>query len=272
MRQTRTGNLVVTQAETAGAPHLNNLLDVVYVVRDDDASNESLRYSLRSLINLPHRNVYISGGKPSWIKNCYHVAKDIGDMEIPEQEDSNLNLYLATTVPTLSDDFIFMNDDFFIMKPTESIEVMHQGSLDDRIAQYKSDHRFHQAYSLIKTREVLLRYGCQNLLSYELHMPMIFNKRKLWALFQDWEEPLFALRPRTMYGNLYKINGVNTLDAKNSTNPEERFISTGADFDISIAGELVHAKFTRPSSYEQESDTTRNISSNGARRNSVRTH
>ena len=244
-------------ASLANPPHAT-LLDVVYVVREGK-DNESLRYSLRSLANLTHGKVYISGGKPDWVINVGHIKKDV-EMEMPDQEDSNLNLYLATGIPEISENFVFMNDDFFIMRPGD-LPYMHQGSLDDRIRAYRSDHRFHQAYSLIKTKQELIRrgYGPQ-LFSYELHMPMVFNKARLRKMFDSWGEPLFALRPRTMYGNMYKLNGVNTPDAKNSINPEERFLSTGSDFDISIAGDRVRSRFNQQSTYESTAIPTRTSS------------
>lgn len=246
--QTRTGNHLVTGAETAASLSLKDL-DVVYVVRPGE-NNESLRYSLRSLANMPHRKVYLSGECPKWADGVYVVAKD-SDMEMPEQEDSNLNLFVAARQQDVSDNFIFMNDDFFIMEPTSEIPVMHQGDLDQRIITYKADHRFHQAYSLIKTKQALIRRGFgPQLLSYELHMPMIFNKKLLLRMFADWDQPLFALRPRTMYGNMYKLNGEFTTDAKNSINPEARFLSTGVDFDISLAGERVRNQFRGPGTYE----------------------
>ena len=40
--------------------------DVVYCVKDDP-DNEELRYSLRSLKNLPHQKVWIYGGGPKWL-------------------------------------------------------------------------------------------------------------------------------------------------------------------------------------------------------------
>jgi len=256
-RQTRAGNPVVTQAGTAGAPNHLTDLDVVYVVREGE-TNESLIYSLRSLDNIPHGKVFISGGCPPELKGVYHIQKDAGGMEMPDQEDSNLNLFLASINPDLSDDFIFMNDDFFILKKLPEIPVMHQGSLDERIAAYRSDNRFHQAYSLIRTRDVLMTLNNYNpaepLLSYELHMPMVMNKYKLAYMFEMWRSlglELFALRPRTMYGNMYKLKGVNTRDAKNTVDTEGRFTSTGVDFDISLAGDIVRREFSKPGAYEQ---------------------
>lgn len=250
-RQARTGTSAVTSIETAAAPyHLTNSTDVVYVVKPGD-DNESLRYSLRSLANIPHGKVIISGYKPFWVKNVIAIYKDQED--IPDQQNSNENLLLAADmIPDLSDDFLFMNDDFFITQPTDTIPVMHQGDLDAVIQRYKTGNRYHQAYSLVTTKRELIAHNIgPELLSYELHMPMMFNRKLLVDMIKGFGQPLFALRPRTCYGNMYKLKGVYQDDAKDITNQEaSRFVSTGADFDISRAGELVRARYPNAGPYE----------------------
>lgn len=245
--QTRTGKPPAMDGRDRSAT-----LDIVYVVRPG-AENESLRYSLRSLTNLAHGKVYISGGMPPWCRDVYHIIKEV-DQELPDQEDSNLNLLLAALDPDLSENFILMNDDFFIMQKGD-LPFMHQGPLQARIDQYRVGNRYHQAYSLIRTQGVLADLGIppEEQLSYELHIPMVMNKANVIHMFNVWKETgleLFALRPRTMYGNLYKINGVNTQDAKETADPKARFLSTGVDFDISLTGDIVRAKFRNKGAYE----------------------
>lgn len=223
-------------------------MDVVYVVRPGDA-NEALRYSLRSLANLPHHRVFIFGHCPPWVAGVHYMELD--QRNRPDQENSNNNLRIAADSPFLSDDFIFMNDDFMIMHPTDSLDPLHQGNLDDRIAQYKVGDRFHQAFSLIATRNELRRYiPSAELYSYELHTPIILNKSRLKALFSHWNRPLLSLRPRTMYGNLYHIEGTRTDDVKGSTDATQRFISTSTGF-TDAAATLVRLRFPDRGAYER---------------------
>ena len=49
-------------------------MDIVYVVGENER-NESLKYSLRSLKNIPHDDVYIIGHKPAWVKNVKYVNR-----------------------------------------------------------------------------------------------------------------------------------------------------------------------------------------------------
>jgi hypothetical protein len=224
-------------------------MDVVYVVREGE-DNESLRYSLRSVAeNLPHNRVVIAGYVPRWLRHFNYVLRNQQDK--PDQENSNANLLAALQLPWLSDDFIFMNDDFFITEPMTSIPTLHQGSLDARIAAYETGNRMHQAYSLITTRRALVATGLarDKLLSYELHMPMVMNRKKALAMFEYWDQPLFSLRPRTMYGNLFAIGGKETKDAKGVTQPIEGFISTSSGFD-GPAATGIKLKFATRCRYE----------------------
>lgn len=224
-------------------------MDIVYPV--GPGRHEELRYSLRSLENIPHDKVWLVGDPPAWSQQTNNLRRD--QSNLPPQSNSNANLFYAALQDDLSDDFIFMNTDFFIMQPTETVPNMHMGSLDDLIQRYETGNRFHQAYSLITTRNWLLKHGYgPDLLSYELHMPMVFNKHKVVQLIRDFTktQALFTLRPRTCYGNAYNLNGEMVNDAKNSSDTEACFIS-GTDFGADDrAAKLVRQRFTNPGPYE----------------------
>lgn len=251
MGRTRAGKPAVMPVGTAAPPEL---LDVVYVVRPGD-DNENLRYSLRSLSNLAHGKVYIVGYKPAWVKNVIYLPTE--QENNPDQENSNFNLKVATGTVGMSANFIFMNDDFFIMHRVDAIQPAHQGSLDERIDNYKTGHRLHQAFSLITTREELEKLvPNQQLYSYELHVPMVFNRAKLRRAFELWPRPLLSLRPRTFYGNLYAIEGEKTADAKEASWQDSRqnseFYSTTGRPDSPSAGDWsqLRSRFTTASIYE----------------------
>jgi hypothetical protein len=219
-------------------------MDVVYRVRVGER-NEPLRYSLRSLANFPHRRVLVAGFKPSWVRGVsYHYRNQTG---MPDQFNSNANLLLALADSELSDEFVLMDDDFYINRPTLTIPVMHQGSLDERIRSYQSGNRFGQAYSLMRTRTLLFKWGIVQPLSYELHMPMVMNKYRLMELFRRSPLPLFALRPRTLYGNVYNLSGEVTTDAKDQCDQTKRFCSSG-DFERAVG--YLRRRFGTPSPYE----------------------
>lgn len=231
--------------------------DVVYPVKATPDGNEELRYSLRSLVNLPHRRVFIIGDRPKWCVNVIHAASP---QTGPELSNVNAALKLVANTEALSDDFVYMNDDFFIMRPTDKIEPGYQMELLDRIDIYKRRKKWLQAYSLITTRKRLVELGLIGLKSYELHTPMMLNKANLRAMYELCADmPLFAIRPKTMYGNLYNISGVQTDDVKNPIEDTQEahatklYLSTDEDtFAHSTAGELIRTKFPNPCAYEIE--------------------
>lgn len=186
-------------------------MDLVYVVRPGD-DNEPLRYSLRSVEkNLPHRRIWIAGYKPSWVCNVIQVPRDQTDQ--PDLTNTNENLRAAIASEALSDDFILMNDDFIVFEPYTP-ENNHQGDLDAVIERYKKTVML-QAYSLKTTKMELVRLGVMPpYYSYELHTPFVYNKQKLRDLFAKTKKEMFSIRPRSFYGNFYKIEGKEISDVK----------------------------------------------------------
>ena len=83
-------------------------MDVVYIFKEDAENNsEDLRYSLRSLRNLPHNKVFIAGDKPAWATNIRHIP-----VAQTKTKGENWSMNLSATVKSLevSDNFLMMND------------------------------------------------------------------------------------------------------------------------------------------------------------------
>lgn len=237
--QSRVGNLAVTSAETTSP-------DVVYVVREGE-NNEELRYSLRTLDNLPHNKVYIVGYKPSWVENVIHITNKQGPNP---QENVNRGLQLISEDKRIND-FVFMNDDFFIMHPIGGIPEWYQGSLNERIILYKQSHNYVQAFSLETTQRELKRMGVEAPLSWELHVPMNMNRKKLRKMFKATELELFAIRPRTLYANYNNVRGIKHNDVKGLSSKKEIFISTAGEFRTSRAAKLICGSRPDRSPYEK---------------------
>lgn len=207
-----------------GNEHTTDGLDIVYVVRPGD-DNEALRYSLRSICaNLPHRNVIIAGHRPSWVNPDTTVWIERRQEEYPDLSNSNYNMLAAVfNWSPLSHDFILFNDDFIVMEPLTALENNHQGSLEAVIQRYTKTVML-QAYSLKKTSIELVKLGVMPpYYSYELHTPFVYNKHKLAELFTKLAGPdpygnpqveMFSIRPRSLYGNYYKIGGKEVADVK----------------------------------------------------------
>ena len=180
-------------------------LDIVYFVKDG-MYNEELRYSLRSVdANMPHKRVWIFGGCPINIVPDIRVRVDqIGKTKW----DKVHNMYkMVCENKEITDDFIMFNDDFFVMQPTNHIEPMYRGSLEEHIKVLERNRP--TAYSRL-LRQCLNELG-PRAVSFELHVPFIFNKKELLRLLNDHPDMHCT---RTMYGNLGEFGGIRHSDVK----------------------------------------------------------
>jgi len=181
-------------------------MDFVYICRDGE--NEELRYSIRSVLNsFPEAKVWLVGGKPEWYSgHC-----------VPIEQNSNKyanalkNLKSLCEHPEISDNFVLMNDDFFIIKKINSVDQFYNGLLSDKI------NRFTQITGssmyikkLITTNKKLIDLGIKNPIDYELHTPMPMNKTGLLDVIEKYPECLW----RSMFGNLYNVGGTQMDDVK----------------------------------------------------------
>lgn len=229
-------------------------MDYVYVCRDGD--NEELRYSLRSLEkNMPNGNVWVIGGKPNWYSGNF----------IPvEQSKKSYNnvreqLRVACSNEKISDDFVLMNDDFYVINKVNEIPTWYTGRLSDRIMQLQNIRSQNSGYLrlLIITNNIVKRMGIDDPLDYELHVPMIFNKENLLPILSS------SALWRSAYGNKNNVGGTQHVDVKvHSTevleNREKVLIDistepyiSGSDYNFEfLKTEILGDMFPDPSKYE----------------------
>lgn len=176
-------------------------MDLVYICRDGD--NEELRYSIRSAVaNLPHDNIWVFGGKPDWYIGNYVRLKQNG----LKYDNARSNLAAICRHYDVSDDFVLMNDDFFTIRPVDKVVPLHRGTLQEHLDMIHVNMGYR---SLVEeTLDTLVNMKSRNLLSYELHVPMVMNKKNLGRIIG-----LPGLW-RSLYGNLYDIGGEQFADVK----------------------------------------------------------
>ncbi|WP_432034584.1 hypothetical protein [Streptomyces antibioticus] len=234
------------------------MTDIVYVVAQGDG-NEELRYSLRSLAaHLPHGRVWIAGYRPAW------VSDTVGHIDTAQTgsrfQNSTGNLRAACEHPDVAEDFVYFNDDFFVMQALEAVPVLHRGPLAEVIASTPSSlyRRGASATQMHMQRMGLADEG--PLLSYELHVPLPVVKADMLAAL-DAGRGLPVLHKRTLYGNLCRIGGVQTADVKvkayDDVGPDGPFVSTSdASFAGGRVGERIRAAFPVPCRYEAGHEDT----------------
>lgn len=102
-----------------------------------------------------------------------------------------------------------MNDDFFILKPINPYNMYHGGKLSSKIDKYDNLMPSASYVQMLKnTFYQLTKLGVSDPLDYELHIPMMMNKKKLFRSLRQ------GVLWRSMYGNLNKVGGEMMDDVK----------------------------------------------------------
>jgi hypothetical protein len=179
-------------------------LDLVYICGPGD--NEELKYSIRSAVkNLKFDNLWVVGGKPDWyVGNYLEVIQNKS-----KYANARNNLRAICNSSKISDSFILMNDDFYIMNKVDNVPYMHGGLLADKIKKYENlTGNTRYVLMLKRTLLSLSRRKNKDVLDYELHVPMVMEKEKLLAIVELpdlW---------RSRYGNTFDVGGIEIDDVK----------------------------------------------------------
>lgn len=225
--------------------------DVVYICKPD-AENEELRYSLRSLKNLPHSRVFIVGGCPPWVRNVEIIPTALGrDKQVTAQR----NLWVACTSPEISDPFIVFNDDFYVMQPIEELPSLNMGPMPAVIASHAPGGSYRRAME--RTYDLMLELGTIDPVSFEMHIPMLIEKTGM-LLALSLGKDIHGVHNRTLYGNLMGIESEESSDVKVYSRTKgrdferETFLSTGdRSFLYHPAGRYIRERFPDPGLYEK---------------------
>jgi len=219
-------------------------MDIVYILKGD---SKELRYSLRSLQNIPHDKVFIVGGQPSGLDNVIRIPVA---QNSTKWENQKRNLVAACRSDELSDDFILFNDDFYVTQRVVNAPVFHRGLLSDVYKGYASRH---DAYA-VGMKTTLKDLGPEALAYDAIHVPMVMNKDRVLGMIKSI--PRGALI-RSWYGNLYKIGGEFHEDAKVRIHApyqdlsDKDFVSTSnQSFKKDWPGQWIKDQFLDPCRYE----------------------
>ena len=131
------------------------------------------------------------------------LSDDVRFIECPDDhvsyENVNRKLLAACSVADLSENFVYMNDDIFIMqKMTEIPYWALSSTLQDRLDEYKVSGLGSYAQDLMKAKQFLESDGYPTI-DFESHSPIVFDKYILkGVLFQN----IRLGHRHTLYGNI----------------------------------------------------------------------
>jgi hypothetical protein len=180
-------------------------------------NNHELKYCLRGiekhLSNVG--NLYIVSNKlPSWLTNATLLCAD--DEKGVEWKDRNIynKILLACDTDSLSEDFLFMNDDHFMQ-------------LDFQLPDFPYYYREHDMQETIdkniknkawrtsieNTRNYLINNGYECKM-FDTHTPIIYNKFQFKKLSKlNWDTP-YGYGIKSLYANINRIHGTLCKDGK----------------------------------------------------------
>ena len=230
---------------------LNNV-DIIYPLKIKNNENEELRYSLRSLENLPHRNVYVlSPTRLPWLsREIKWVRFDDGLGN--HFRNVNEKLLLMCQDKRISDPFILMNDDIFIMKKMNELPYYALGRIKDRLDSYLIHGKYYldtqRAYGIIRN------LGKKDI-DFECHAPILFYKKPLKRVLELY---LASGHRRSIYCNLENVRPTYVKDFKvycfdDDYDKNREILSTddeNFEKDSEIKRQIQHT-FKRKSKYER---------------------
>jgi hypothetical protein len=230
-------------------------MDFVYICKD--GNNEELRYSIRSVVeNFPDSKIWVVGGKPSWYTGNYIEV----NQNLSKYRNAIENLKALCNSEDISDRFVLMNDDFYIVKNIDSIKDYHGGPLLEKINLYqKLNSNSNYTRKLAATYKKIKSLGIENPLDYELHVPMVMEKEKLKQTLQNNYQFLW----RSIYGNVFNVGGEQMEDVKvyvkgplvlksyNIKKDDHIYLSSAdTSFDI-LFNNILKKQFTQKTKYER---------------------
>lgn len=219
-------------------------MDYVYLCRNGD--NEELRYSIRSVVaNGNPDTIWVVGGKPDWYCGNF--------IEVPQNKNKFENqvnsLKTVCLNKDISDNFILMNDDFYILKSTSEYKY-YDGLLINKIdAHSKKYGNSSYARALKGAMKALAKRNIDKPINYDVHMPMTFNKNNLAQVLD------LSLSPRSVYGNIFIFDGIEMKDVKiykdtDVINMSNNLISS-EDSSFNLIKEKLNLLFPNKSIYEK---------------------
>lgn len=239
-------------------------VDVVYVVRKSDINHE-LRLSLRSIAaNLDGLGtVWIAGYTPNWVTGVRSINVR---QSSTRWRNSTANLRAAVAEPELSDRFLLMNDDYYLLRRCDiaDVPVWHRGDLTALVKAWRRvrGERDQFTQGAAGTLDLLRELGHDRPLSYEVHVPFPVDKTAMGDALRlpaKLGHDVPALHKRTLYGNVTQAAGKRiTRDPKLKLSerqwPEHwTWLSTapGQAEPRNPVGRRLHRMFSSPCRFER---------------------
>lgn len=164
------------------------MMDIVIPLSDTSKWYDiELKYALRSIEQyIDVWNVFIVGLCPSWLTGVIHIPyTDIPNLR---QKEKNIvgKVLAACHDERVSNDFIFANDDHFLLEPWMGLHE-HGGPL---VPNYPNAYN----QTVKNTIDLIGQWN-----NFDIHCPVTFNKRQYIRIFEGLDIPDFGYCMKTVY-------------------------------------------------------------------------
>lgn len=214
--------------------------------------NFELRMSLRSVEKYlsGYSDVWIIGEFPDWLQNCQN--KPLADTSKIPDHNIMLKIKAACETAEISDDFLFFNDDHFLLTEFQAptFPYFHKGSLETYVAKRGKDGYGRRSANTLK----FLQDNNLPTKHFDIHTPIIYNK----AMFLkhvadlDWPKSRDGFIIKSLYANALNIEGIEQADNKFNwpPSPNSKVFSTFPHMKASVTRFLME-QFPKMSIYEK---------------------
>ncbi len=228
-------------------------------------NDTELRFCLRSIEQhlSGYGDIFIIGHKPSWLINVHHVHFRDNTKVMAKEGNIFRKVMLAAVLRAVTPDFLFFNDDHFLLQPFDaaSFPYHYSGTLQDQA------ERNDLYGNTVRNTLRLLRWHKDGespwpLPNYDTHCPILYNSYKFKKLAVANFDIDYGYCIKTLYCDMNDIKGEPYPDLKINTpvqHPSEihRMIKGRPYFSIGdkATGEpmlkTLQTLYPRKSSYEK---------------------
>lgn len=223
--------------------------------------DQELRFALRGVEKhlTGYGDIFLIGHKPSWVQNVIHIPATDEDQTFWKERNIYNKIFIACNDERVSEDFLFMNDDHFLLKDyvAGGFPYYRQGTIVDYIT------REDQYGNTVKN--TFAEIG--DVTFYDLHCPMVYNKEFfLWLRPAAWNKKygyclktLYCAQPwysmhrmmtETDYTDL-KINAPLTAQQVREAIAGRDWFSMGNPARAGGIGQVLEELYPKKSKYEK---------------------
>lgn len=188
---------------------MNQVIDILIPLGLGSCQNDlELKYCLRSVEKhlTGVGNVFIVGEKPGFLKNVCHIPCE--DSHGIRQKDHNIYRKIIKGCGSVSDNFLFLNDDHFLLTGFEASKFpyLHRGPVD-------LDNYIGNPPQRIKMANTINHFDGSAVYDFDIHCPVVMNKVNFCALPEGvWPEYGYGIK--SLYCNIYATDSLYSPDLK----------------------------------------------------------